>query len=447
MRGLAALLVVPRHTDLFGTAAADSHSYLAVDLFFMLSGFVIAHAYERQLLSGAISAGRFIVIRLVRLYPIFLLGVLLATGVALTRGAVEPNYLSKWTPADPGVSAILTSAALALFYLPSKLGDSVLLFPLNTAFWSLMFELAVNIGYVMVFRFLSTRRLWYIVLASGLALGAFALRRNGLETGWAWGFMSIASGFLRATFGFAAGVLLFRLFSVQAPIRSNLGAIWTLALVSIPLLLPDTSATNGLVDDIAVLLVFPMAVLLGAHSSTQGWTTRLFALLGNASYPIYVLHVPLLILYERGLAAAGIEAERRLGNPAGWVFMLAVVLLALALDRWYDQPVRRTIVQRLKLRVPRPQELHEVAVPEPVDYAQAERLGRARNASPAPATMSGLSAATSPVDAPPGNAPPVSRSLASGSPASGSSASAPSASDGATSPPSAAVKPLRNSLP
>ena len=57
---------------------------------------------------------------------------------------IEPSVLSKWTPARLPALEILTSAAITLFFLPSRLGDSVLLFPLNTAFWSLMFELVVN---------------------------------------------------------------------------------------------------------------------------------------------------------------------------------------------------------------------------------------------------------------------------------------------------------------
>ena len=343
-------MVISRHTDMFGSFGSESHGYLAVDLFFMLSGFVIAHAYERQLLSGVLSPLKFIAIRIVRLYPMFLLAVLFATMVALTRPAFEPNVLAKWTPADSTVYEILRSAVMTLFFLPSRLGDSVLLFPLNTAFWSLMFELVVNIMYVAVCRKLSLKMLWLVVTVSGLCLGVLALRHNGLEMGWSWGLGSIMFGFLRSTFGFATGVLLFRLFTIRPSMKTHFGAILVIGLAVVPLALPDASRSNGLIDDIAVLAVFPLAILLGAHAHAEGLLLRVFILLGAASYPVYVLHVPSLILFERFVAQSGLGARADLAIVLPVCFVMALFFAAIWLDHHYDQPVRKWIVNRFKLR-------------------------------------------------------------------------------------------------
>ncbi len=350
MRGFAAIMVISRHTELFGTAGAESHSYLAVDLFFMLSGFVIAHAYERHLQSGVLSPMKFIAIRLVRLYPMFLLAVCLATVAALTRPEFEPNVLSKWTPADSSVLDILTSMALTIFFLPSRLGDSLLLFPLNTAFWSLMFELVVNILYVCVYKKLSQKVLWGVVIGSGVCLGALALRRNGLEMGWSWGASSIVFGLLRSTFGFATGVLLLRLFSIRPSVKTNFGAVLVIGMAIVPLAIPDSARNNGLIDDIAVLAVFPLAILLGAHTRVEGWLMRCFMWLGAASYPVYVLHIPSLVLFERYATQWGFVAQGNLSLVLPTVFLLIIFVTAVLLDHYYDQPVRRWLVERLKLR-------------------------------------------------------------------------------------------------
>lgn len=395
MRGIAALMVIPRHTEMFGAGAAESHSYLAVDLFFILSGFVIAHAYERQILSGAMSVGRFMAIRLVRLYPMFLLAVCLATLAALTRPAFEPSVLAKWTPAGMPAADILSSAALTLLFLPSKLGDSVLLFPLNTAFWSLMFELVVNLLYVCVCRKISTKGLIAIAIGAGLGLGALALRRNGMELGWSWGLNSIIFGLLRASFGFTTGVLLLRLFSIQAPIKSNFGALLILVFTVTPLLLPDSSRTNGLVDNIAVLAIFPMAIWLGAHSHPHGWALRAFTWLGAASYPVYVMHVPLLILFERYTHQAGLTQSARLGPLLAPAFLIGIFALAIVLDRWYDQPLRRWLMNRFDLRRPTASPLTKADIEQARLQAGLPTIEGYTGATPTSATPTGTTPANS----------------------------------------------------
>jgi hypothetical protein len=86
MRGIAALAVVTRHAPLYFESVSIFvqspmakapiavgpffESYLAVDFFFALSGFVLAHAYGHRLATG-MSPGRFMAIRLIRLYPLY----------------------------------------------------------------------------------------------------------------------------------------------------------------------------------------------------------------------------------------------------------------------------------------------------------------------------------------------------------------------------------------
>ena len=349
IRGLAAILVIPRHTAIFGDAASTMHSYLAVDLFFILSGFVIAHAYDAKIVTGSLSAARFMLARWVRLYPMYLLAALLAILVAATRPEFEPNAQAKWTSIGTTLE-LVESALLTLMFLPSRLGDSVLLFPLNTAFWSLFFELVVNLWYVAFRRMLSLRVLLGLIVCLGLSVAYLGLRGNGVEMGWSWGLKSIVSGLFRASYGFAMGLLLYRIQSDLPSARPSFACIAVLALAITPLLMPDLGVSNGVIDDIAVLLVFPAAVLLGAEVQPSARMLGIFALLGTISYPIYLLQVPFTILIERLYCmATGTRLESV--QPWGGIGMLALlILIAVLASRYYDTPVRRRIGQWLERR-------------------------------------------------------------------------------------------------
>jgi peptidoglycan/LPS O-acetylase OafA/YrhL len=335
IRGLAAILVIPRHTIIFGDAASAMHSYLAVDLFFILSGFVIAHAYDAKIVSGAMSAARFMLARLVRLYPLFLLAALLAIAVAATRPEFEPNAQAKWTSSGTTLE-LIESSLLTLAFVPSRLGDSVLLI--------------VNLLYVAFRRALSRRVLLCLIVLLGLSVAYLGLRGGGVEMGWSWGIKSIASGLLRSSYGFAMGLLLYRIqsdFSIASP---GFGCVAVLALAIIPLLMPDSAGSNGVIDDIAVLFVFPAAVLLGAKVQPNARLLGLFAVLGTISYPIYLLHVPFTILLERlywMATGARLETVQPWGGLALLVLLIAVALLA---SRYYDIPVRQRIANWLRRR-------------------------------------------------------------------------------------------------
>lgn len=350
IRGIAAVIVVFRHSTAFGDLAADSHSYLAVDLFFVLSGFVIAHAYENLLLGGSMTPGRFVLVRLIRLYPLFLMAVLISAVVALALQPSDATNASQGVSVAPGVDAIVLSSTLALFFLPSSVQGSALLFPLNTALWSLMFEMAVNVLYGTIFVKLSTRTLTWVVAGCGFAVAVFALRRNGLDWGWAWGVGSIVPGLLRAGVGFGLGVLLRRKVGRSPESSLSVPAWIVLGIATVPLLIPDMQQANPWIDLLAVFVIFPVCILLGAQARSPARLLRASFVLGTASYPIYVLHVPALRLFEWMLEALGLAdaKDSMVVAIAGGAFLVMLIALALALDRWYDRPVRNALTTLLR---------------------------------------------------------------------------------------------------
>ena len=135
---------------------------LAVDLFFMMSGFVIAYAYDKKI--PTLGLGGFMRLRAIRFYPLYLLGLgfgVLRAMILLRLGTPELTY--------PGVIIALI-AAIMFFPAPilSTLSDGIS--PLNGPAWSLIFEMWINALYALFFRHLTTRILLFVVVMSAISL-------------------------------------------------------------------------------------------------------------------------------------------------------------------------------------------------------------------------------------------------------------------------------------
>lgn len=338
IRGLAALVVMVRHTGYLWDGLVLPHSYLAVDLFFVLSGVVVANAYEGPLRAG-LSPGRFWLLRMIRIYPLYALGSLLGLVPVLAALA----GLTAQTVQGP-LALALGSAALLL---PDLADDA--LFPLNPPAWSLFFELAANMVYALLLRHLNARMLWLIVLgsAAGLALLLYAEPAAGLHGGYTPA--TLLTGLLRVGFGFFAGVLLWRAYVARArPRRLPPAAGWAAVLLAAALLLARTAGPLAAAYDLlAVLLLFPALVWLAMHAGA-GAGARLCAWLGALSYPLYVLHVPAARLLN-GSLEKGLHLAVADWFPYVGVGLLALLLPACVLiERHVDAPLRARLLRRLR---------------------------------------------------------------------------------------------------
>ena len=111
LRGIAAIAVVARHAPFLwgehGPTGALSESYLAVDFFFVLSGFVLAHAYGSRFQHG-LSNAAFMRTRLLRLYPLYLLALVFSSGVVAIQigvGKADPRAAAVDAPVVAGAAA------------------------------------------------------------------------------------------------------------------------------------------------------------------------------------------------------------------------------------------------------------------------------------------------------------------------------------------------------
>jgi peptidoglycan/LPS O-acetylase OafA/YrhL len=347
VRGIAALAVMMFHIAWwphFGRPFPSA--YLAVDLFFALSGFVVAHAYSPRLRQG-LSALAFLRVRVVRLWPLYALG--LACGIA----AVVGLRLSH----DEAVSApnIFRHLGFHLLFLPLILGGAMTgqLFPFNGPSWSLSFEVLINAVYGAVHRLLSIRFLCLFLPVSAGALLIAAVQFSGLDAGYQWA--SVLVGAPRVGFSFAMGLLIHALWS-----RGRLPALpqrWTAPLLAVSglltlgvLLYAPPRALRPLYDWGVVVALWPLLMTLWVRLRPRGRAEGACSLLGRLSYPAYVLHVPVgrLVLLT---ATTGLGLHQlNQATSSVWLTTVALtVILSLAATKFYDPPVRAALGRLLSV--------------------------------------------------------------------------------------------------
>lgn len=358
LRGVAALLVVFYHIFEGLSFAAGgtvittiNHGYLAVDFFFILSGFVIGYAYDDRW-GRTMTLGGFFKRRLIRLHPMIVMGVVLGAVTYLLQGSVQ------WDGTRMPLSMVMLAMLLALFMIPAVPGapndvrGNGEMFPLNGPSWSLFFEYIGNILYGLFIHRLSTRVLRLLVVLLGIGLAWFALfdvvGYGMIGVGWTLDGWNFFGGLLRMLFPFTLGMLLSRNFR---PVRVR-GAFWICSLVLLVLFcVPYIEGTagvslNGLYEVFCIFLVFPFLVRLGASGSlTDGVSTRVCKFMGDISFPLYAVHYPIMYLFYAWLIDNQHYTFVEVWPQALGVFVGNVLLAYLCL-KLYDEPVRRWLARR-----------------------------------------------------------------------------------------------------
>ena len=334
MRGIAAVLIAVRHVDDIIWPIRFGASYLALDLFFLLSGTVICHAYEQPLLAG-LPLRRFLYARLVRIYPLYLLGTLIGASASLLQ---------------PGLHAgdLVSRLGLALLLLPDL--ASPVLYPLNNPAWSLFFELCANLVYAVLLRYRLRVPPALLVVLSALALAALVIQAPSQALDIGWTRQTVLAGFPRVGFSFFAGVLLYRAFaSRQHPhaVPSRAVPSWLpLTVITAALIASPGPGLRPWYDLAVAMLAFPAAVYATLACRPAAWLARACALGGLLSYPVYALHVPLAALL--GQAATMLLGRWWLDMAPipGLLFLAALGPVALLVHHRFDVPVRRALLLR-----------------------------------------------------------------------------------------------------
>jgi peptidoglycan/LPS O-acetylase OafA/YrhL len=334
LRGVAAIAVLMLHAAAMFRPVWMRSSYLAVDLFFVLSGFVLAHAYGGRLRDG-LSAASFLRIRLIRILPLYFLGTTIAVATAVVQGAFGH---SDWNT-ESLVRA--TAASVLMIPLPPDAGaPNGFAFPLNIPAWSLFFELLANFFYAAIFRVLTICRTVILIGLAFVALCLTAYDTGALQVGADWS--TLWGGFPRVIFSFFVGVVLYRIRGRAH--RARTITPWALmAGLFLTFVAPIPGDARWLFDLFCISTLFPLLIWHASCIIPGGPRQQAaFTLLGKTSYALYTIHVPLLGIAVALLADIG-HGPQFLAPVTGLAFLVVAIATSLAADAYFDVPVRRLI--------------------------------------------------------------------------------------------------------
>jgi peptidoglycan/LPS O-acetylase OafA/YrhL len=336
VRGLAALVVLIYHTDfMFGLRhLLLPGGYLAVDLFFVLSGFVLSLTYGRSIADGSLKIRNYAVARMARLFPLFLATTCIGFFVMTARYRSNFGYFD--------TANLIKSALVNIAMLPSFISlynmPTATSFPFNAATWSIFFELVAS--FLFFYFFGRTNRITLIGVAvlAWLVLAITVVQVGTIDVGYASD--NFFAGFPRVIFSFTVGVLIQRVFA-RNPWQCRPWLLYALLAVWLMLVqLRVVFAAAQIFDLLAVTIVLPAIVVVGAGVRLAGAARAVAIFLGQTSYAVYLTQGSLII------AAAGVSQallDRKiydLGPWVGFVFVPFVVAVSYLSYRYYELPAR-----------------------------------------------------------------------------------------------------------
>jgi peptidoglycan/LPS O-acetylase OafA/YrhL len=286
LRGVAAAAVILDHIPSVTLGPLIPGRYLAVDFFFVLSGFVLAHRYGAQLAGHGDDARlrplSFLRIRVARLYPLYLAGLCVGGAFAAV------NLAHGWMIGTPTQFAVVTLFSLAFLPTPplfSWTGST--LYPLNAPSWSLLFELIANLAFALLAPVLGRRVLWALLALAALGVGFGVLRQTVVGPGWLWPHFD--AGLSRVLYGFFMGVAIHRARAWAPRLPAGLSVVLFVLVIAVP----AVGVWRHLYDVATALVLAPLLVFLSVNGEVRGAVAKLCGTLGSLSYGVYVLHAPL----------------------------------------------------------------------------------------------------------------------------------------------------------
>lgn len=387
LRGVAALIVVIFHCfEIYcppGGQQMVNHGYLAVDFFFVLSGFVIGYAYDDRW--GKMTAREFFKRRLIRLHPMVIAGAVIGLCLFFLGGNYYPGIT------ENPLWKIILCFVMCILMIPCGPGIDIRgwgdFYPLNCPSWTLAYEYIANILYAFVFRHLPKAALAVLCICCAfftldLTLGwdVFGLfpftemtgtdgqsvmlggPRYKVEGGWYLTSQELYIGFSRLLYPFLCGLLISRIIRERSseanpggsPLRVRNGfpiaALILAAILCMPCIGGKDGIANGIYQAAAILFIFPILVLIGAGSTTRTKAgTKICIWLGELSYPLYITHYPLLYLHL-SFAIDHPDAPTWIHFAEATGVIIMSVILARLLFKAYDTPVRKWLTENWKTK-------------------------------------------------------------------------------------------------
>lgn len=220
--------------------------------------------------------------------------------------------------------------------------------PLNSVGWSLFFEYIANILYAVWIRKFSNTALTVLVVLAAIALAQLAITNGDVSGGWTLNAEQVRVGLTRTIYPFLAGLLMSRILKPAYIKNAFLMCSFLLAVV---LYMPRIGGAahlwmNGVYESTCIIIIFPLIVYMGASGVLQnGREYQICKFLGDISYPLYLVHYPLVYFY-----VAWISDNKGVTLLQAWPYaslmLFGSIALAYAALKWYDEPVRRCLGKR-----------------------------------------------------------------------------------------------------
>lgn len=347
LRGTAALSVLLFHIlEITTPDLAHNplrHAHLAVDFFFALSGFVLGHAYDARLSAEAPPGHRltlksFFLRRLIRLHPMVVVSMIMG----LLAFWLDP-YDGSAVGANVSVSMLTLVFGLSLLLLPSptlpdRFGET---HSLNGPAWTLSQEYLANLAYGLFGRHLSMRALGALCLIGAVAVLFTALHFGNLGTGWAWN--TYWAAFVRVAYPFFAGLLLYRL-NIRLALPHSYA--WLSLLLVVLFAAPALGRFDAVYEALCVIVAFPLVICLGAGvGRLNGLAGSLCRLSGRLSYPIYIIHYPVVYVFAHWVW------KTQPDTASVWLvavlLYVGVIFAGWLLLKYYDEPLREYLTRKL----------------------------------------------------------------------------------------------------
>ena len=362
LRGVAAVLVVLFHLlETYSNGQSTqiiNHGYLAVDFFFVLSGFVIGYAYDDRW--DKMTTWGFFKRRLVRLQPMVIMG----TVVGACFYLFGQGYGFPLIGNVPGWKVLL-AFVMGCLMIPCGAGMDIRgwgeMNSFNGPNWSLTWEYVGNILYALVFRRLPKIGLAILAAAAafctldlcldwnvfGLLTEGHAGHRYTVIGGWSLTSEQVYVGLTRLFYPFIIGLLISR---IGKFIKVKNGFWWCslilAVLFSIPCVGGADNVLNGVYNATCILVLLPLVVMMGAGSHIKGEkSAKVCNFLGEISYPLYITHYPLMYM-QMNWAWSHPDAPAYAHVMVCIGCFLLSIGIAYACLKLYDIPVRKWLTEK-----------------------------------------------------------------------------------------------------
>jgi len=341
LRGIAAIMVIFYHyslpffdpTGVFRNQFFVSTSYAFVDLFFVLSGFVIAANYLNKI-NSLTDLRNYAAKRFARLYPLLLFTVIIYMGLKGYALFTEFTF----DTAGYGWKDYLIDILEPLTFLNSTTIISSTA-GMNPPSWSISAEMIAYLVFgciVLLFKRAKWPHLVLIVLA---VLFILDQRRYMFASDY---------GFVRGILGFSTGVLAFQLKTVRKLFSGFHEWVFMVLLILsfYQIHHSSTELTNLLLSPLYFYGIMVFSNESGLLS--RGLKTPLLQFLGKISYSVYLMHFIILwAFYQFAWNVMGLEPSTGLGYLGIVLVLLAVVIISHFTYKWIERPGMKYLRSKL----------------------------------------------------------------------------------------------------